>query len=95
MENDLYYEESTGDAGGDMILLVRVWDHFESSLNHVSGESLAGLPFVTTTTPIDSGDGYSTYELSFAGEDLTKNGDAELFITVQSEVSGYGGHIAR
>ena len=89
--NTLYYEESTGVSGGELILQVDVYDHYNADLNHVYGESLDGLPLASALTPVGGGAGYSTYELDFTGGDLTHAGDAELLITVQSEASGYGG----
>lgn len=91
VQNTLYYVDGTYFIGGKLKLKIDVYDHFNSDLNQVSAESLVGLPFTTATTPIGGGDGYSTYELLFYGNDLTQNGEAELLITVQSEASGYGG----
>lgn len=90
VDNTLFYEESTGDAGGDLQLLVDVYDWYDASLNHVSVESLSGLPHTTSTSPIDGGEGYSTYQLDLTGDALTENGDIDLLITIQSEKTGYG-----
>jgi hypothetical protein len=91
LDNSLYYEEPSGDAGGELRLLVDVWDHYESALNQVSAESLAGIPHTVATTPIGGGEGYSTYKFEFAGAELIKNGHAELLLSVQSEAVGYDG----
>ena len=90
IKNELFYEETTGSAGGDMQLLIDVWDHYGAGLNKVYAESLAGLPLIAAPSPVDGGEGYSTYELDFTGENLTRNGEAELLITVESEKTGYG-----
>jgi hypothetical protein len=91
LENTLYYNDSGGGAGGNLKLLVDVYDYFNATLNKVHAESLSGLPLSSAPTPIGGGDGYSTYQLDFSGASLTKNGDAELLITVESEATGYGG----
>jgi len=91
LENTLYYSGPNGSTGGNLKLLVDVYDHFNAALNKVSAESLSGLPLTSALTPIGGGEGYSTYQLDFTGGSLTKNGDAELLITVESEAVGYGG----
>lgn len=93
LENTLYYDDSAANGGGAMNLLIDVWDHFEIDFNQVHAESLAGIPLTSTLTPVESGEGYCRYELELSGDELTMNGDAELLITVQSEVSGYGGFL--
>jgi len=90
IENDLYYV-GFAEAGGNLRILLDVWDHFDAGLNKVYAESPAGLPVKAALNPIGGGEGYSTYELDFMGEYLTQNGDAELFIAVQSDAMGYGG----
>jgi hypothetical protein len=89
LESDLYYDESTGEAGGDLRLLIGVFDHFNANLNAVYAESLAGLP-LTQAGPIVGGDGYSAYEIGFTGDSMTHSGSGELLITVQSEKDGHG-----
>ena len=90
-ENTLIYEESTGNAGGDLGLLVDVYDWFDSDLNTVGVESLSGLPYTSSATPVGGGSGYSTYQLSLTGDNLTENGVINLLFTIQSEAVGYGG----
>jgi len=91
LDNTLFYDDSDGSAGGELKLLIDVYDHFNAALNKVSAESLSGLPCTSSPGPIGGGEGYSTYQLDFIGGSLTKNEDAELFITVESEAIGYGG----
>jgi len=90
LENTLYYSGPGVGVGGDLKLLIDVYDHFNAALNKISAESLSGLPILSKLTPIGGGEGYSTYQLDFTGGSLTKNGDAELLITVASEVYSYG-----
>ncbi len=92
--NTLNYQESTGSAGGELELLINVWDHFDAGSNKVCAESLAGLPLTSALTPVGGGEGFSTYELDFTGENLTNNGDAEILITVESDTTGYGSVLA-
>ena len=91
LENSLYFKELTGKAGGALKLQIWVYDHFSSSLNQVSVESFAGLPYTTVAIPVDSGPGYSIYELTLEGDALHQSGSAEMLITVASEATGYGG----
>ncbi len=89
--NTLYYEGPVGAAGGDLELLIDVYDWFDAELNQVCVESLSGLPYTTSATPVGGGEGYSTYSIDLTGNDLNENGDIDLLITVQCEKSGYGG----
>ncbi len=91
VENTLYYEESTGDAGGDLQLLIDVYDWFNASDNQVSVESLSGLPYTTSAVAVDGGIGFSTYQLDLSGDSIIESGSVDLLITVESEVTGYGG----
>lgn len=93
IENTLFYEDATGYGGGSLTLHVGVWDHFDSDLNTVHLESPAGIPLISSDIPIDSGAGYSVFEFVIQGQNLTRNGDADLFITVESESMGYGGNL--
>ena len=88
--NTLYYEVSTGSGGGELELLIDVWDHFDADANEVRAESSAGFPLTTALTPVGGGEGFSTYEIDFIGEDLIQSGDADILITVESDTTGYG-----
>ncbi len=91
LENSLYYVDGTYFVGGNLSLSINVWDHFNAGLNKVCAESLAGLPYVESLTPVGGGVSFSTYEIDLSGDNLNQNGDAEVLITVESENSGYGG----
>ncbi len=88
--NTLHYTGSSGSGNGELKLLIDVWDHFDAGSNIVRCESSAGLPFTSALTPVGGGEGFSTYELDFTGENLTQNGNAEILITVESDTTGYG-----
>ena len=91
VENTLYFLDHYKAKGGKLRLSIDVYDHFDASINKIYGESLAGLPLTSTLTPVGGGQGYSTYELDFTGEHLNKNGEIEIYLSIMSEVQGYGG----
>ena len=91
VENNLFCDDVPGLRGGELKIIVEIWDHFNAGENEVYAESLAGLPLTQALNPVGGGEGFSTYELDFTGVNLTRNGDAELNIAVQSGLSGYGG----
>ncbi len=93
MENTLFYDENLSIGGGTFSIEIDVYDHFNADMNTVRAESVAGLGAVTTSEPIDSGNGYSTYALELTGESLTQNGWIETLISVESEVSDYNGKL--
>lgn len=90
LENSMYFDTGLDCGGGQLKLLIDVWDHFNPDLNGIYAESLAGIPQTSTLTPVGGDVGFSTYRLDLYGEDLFQGGDAELLIEVRSEVSGYG-----
>jgi hypothetical protein len=74
--------------GGDLSLLIDVWDHFDAGMNTVKVESPGNFDVATSATPIGGGDGYSTYEIEII--DATPSPDSiDLLITVESEAVGY------
>ena len=90
VKNSLYFEESTGNAGGEWVLDVWVYDWFNADLNTAWGDSTAGLTFVSSKL-VESGEGYGAYELTFTGEALKQSGLAPFVLAIESEESGYGG----
>jgi hypothetical protein len=90
LENSLYFVEGTYLIGGNLRLSINVWDHFNAGLNKVGCESAVGLPYAESPSPVGGGEGFSTYEIDLAGDNLTRNGEAALLMTVESEASGYG-----
>jgi hypothetical protein len=91
MKNTLYFLDASHTGGGQFQLYIDVYDHYDSNLDIIYGESLDGLPSTVAITPSGGGNGYSTYVLSFNGNNLKHNGAINLLITAQSQFSGYGG----
>jgi hypothetical protein len=90
LENTLYNDGV--DSGGDLSLLIYVYDHFNAWMNAVRVDSPGNFPNASTMFPVGSGDGYSTYQIDIT--DATPAEDSiPLFIIIESEVFGYGGNI--
>jgi hypothetical protein len=76
------------DQGGDLSLLIDVWDHYNAGLNTVNVESPANFDGVSSSMPIGGGEGYSTYQVDIV--DATPAPDSiDLLITIASEATGY------
>lgn len=87
LENTLWNDGS--ENGGDLSLLVDVWDHFDADLNTVKIESSGNFDVTSSSTAVGGGEGYSTYQIDI--EEATPAPDSiELFITIESEDIGYG-----
>ncbi len=75
-------------SGGDLSLSIDVWDHFDADLNTVRVESPGNFAITSSVTPVDGGDGYSTYEIDIM--DATPAEESiDLLITVESEAVDY------
>jgi hypothetical protein len=78
------------ESGGDLSLSIDVWDHYNADMNTVKVESSGNFTSASSSTAVDGGDGYSTYEIDIT--DASPSPDSiELFITVESEATGYQG----
>ena len=89
-ENTLWND---GDAnGGNLTLAIDVYDWFDAELNMVRVESGDNFGMVESTTVIDGGIGYSTYEVEIIDATPT-TGTINLLISVISEVENFGGYI--
>ena len=88
LENTLYNDGSN--KGGDIKLLLDVYDWVNAGLNKVRVESPGNCPMVESATPIDGGAGYSTYEIEIL-DATPAQGFINLLISVESENIGYGG----
>jgi len=87
--NTLYYEN--GESGGDLSLAVDVYDHFNADKNKVRVEATGAVPMTESTSPIGSGEGYSTYQVDISDCTPSAAGDLGLLVTVESDETGYGG----
>jgi hypothetical protein len=88
-ENTLWAEGA--ESGGDLSLLIGMYDWFNADLNTVQVESTGNFDTVLTTSPIDGGPGYSTYQVDITEAYPVTSGEIDLFITVQSDSTGYDG----
>ncbi len=79
------------DNGGDLTLLVDVYDWFNADMNTVKIESSGNFPVTAVSTATSGGVGYSTYEIEITDATPQNSGDIELFITATCEVDAFGG----
>ena len=87
VENTLWAEG--GESGGDLKLLIGVYDLYDANLNTVKVESTGNFDSVTSSTPTGGGVGYSTYQINIHEAHPITAGQIDLFVTVQSEATGY------
>ena len=80
------------DSGGDLSLAIGAYDWYNAGMNSVRVESPGNFAMTETTTPTGGGVGYSTYQVDITEATPAQN-EIELLITVECEVSGYGGMI--
>ncbi len=77
-------------SGGELSLLVDVYDWNNPELNNVRVESPGNFPMTESSTPVGGGEGYSTYRIDIT--DATPGGSAiDLLISIESDETGYGG----
>jgi len=88
-ENTLW-NDGTG-YGGNLSLVIDVWDHFNAGLNSVKVESNGNFIPVVSSTPIGGGEGYCTYEIDITDGTPVAAGTIDLLISVACEEEGYGG----
>jgi len=87
-ENTLWNDGT--ENGGDLSLAMDIWDHYNAGLNTVKVESPGNFTPVINATPVGSGDGCSTYEIDITNA-TPAEGSIDLLISVECEVTGYGG----
>jgi hypothetical protein len=86
LDNTLWNDGSG--SGGDLSLLIDVWDHFDADLNTVKVESPGNFTFTESLTPVGGGIGYSTYQIDIT--DATPDElSIDLLVTVECEAEGY------
>ncbi len=74
-------------SGGNLSLLIDVWDHYNAGLNEVWLDSPGNFEYATAS-PVGGGDGYSTYQVDIV--DATPQTDpVEILVGIESEVIGY------
>ncbi len=89
-ENTLWNDGA--DSGGELGLLIDVWDHFDAELNTVSVESPGNFGVPSPASPIGGGAGYSTYYINI--DNATPDEDSiDILIEAACEATGYQGII--
>jgi outer membrane protein assembly factor BamB len=91
IENTLWNDGT--DSGGDLKLLLRVYDWYHAGDDTLRVESPGAFPAVDVTTPDFSDEHSATYTVSVTEATPPQSGSIELFITAASEKTGYGGLI--
>ena len=77
-------------SGGDLSLLIDVWDHYDAALNTVTVESPGNFTAVSSASPIGGGDGFSTYQIDITNA-TPDQGSIDLLVEVKCEQTGYQG----
>ncbi len=80
------------DSGGDLCLSIDVYDWFNAGSNTVKVESSGNFTTAVSSIPNGGGTGYSTYEIDII-DATSSEGSIEYFVSVECEVTGYGGNI--
>ena len=85
-ENTLWNDGA--ENGGDLSLLIDVWDHFDAGLNTVWIDSPGNFPYTVTSVPVGGNLGYSTYQIDIIGATPAVD-SIEMLIGVECEQVGY------
>jgi hypothetical protein len=88
LENTLYYVNNSI-KGGNLSLLIDVYDWSDPGLNNVKMECPSVFAAVSSATPIGGGEGYSTYQLDITDATPHSAGAADVLISVIDPVTGY------
>lgn len=75
--------------GGNLSLLIDVWDHFNAELNTVYVESPGNFSPAGPLSPLGGGTGYSTYQVDITSA-TPAQGSIGVLITAECEAVGYG-----
>ena len=89
-ENTLWNDDI--DSGGDLSLLIDVYDWFNADLNTVRVESPGNFTLVESATTTGGGVGYSTYEIDITGA-TPAAGEIDLLLSIVSDELDFGGFI--
>ena len=79
-------------SGGDLSLLIDVYDHFNADINAVKVQSPGNFDEANSATPTNGGEGYSTYQIDITNA-TPAEGSIPLYIIIESEEEGYGDKI--
>jgi hypothetical protein len=87
-ENSLWNDGA--DNGGNISLVIDLWDHFDAALNTVYIESPGNFAATGPIAPTGGAAGYSTYQVDIT--DATPSPDSiDILVIAESEETGYGG----
>ena len=75
-------------SGGDLSMLIDVWDHFDASINSVVVESPGNIALASSSTPVGGGDGYSTYQVDIIGA-TPAQGTIDILVEIHCGQTGY------
>ena len=85
--NNTLWNDGTS-SGGNLSLLIDVWDHYDAGLNTVVVESHGNINLASSSTPIGGGEGYSTYQVDIT--DATPGqGAIDILVEVECGQAGY------
>ena len=86
LKNTLYNDGT--ESGGELTLLMDIWDHYNKDLNTVWVDSPGNFDFIEVDAPVGGGDGYNTYQVEISGA-TPAVGHVDIIIGVESENVGY------
>ncbi len=78
------------DSGGDISLVIDVWDHFDAALNTVYIESPGNFTATGPIGPTGGAAGYSMYEVDIT-DATPAEGSIDIIVAAECEEDGYGG----
>jgi len=86
VENSLWYDG--GYSGGDLKLLIDVYDHYNANQNFVWLDSPGNFDFATALSVVGGGEGFSTYQVDILNAHPSPD-EIEILVGVESEAVGY------
>jgi len=86
LENTLWSAGS--ESGGNLSLMIDVWDHMNADQNGVWADSPGHFTPAYTNAAIGGGDHYSTYQIEIV-DATPPAGEMDILIEVESEVLGF------
>jgi hypothetical protein len=86
IENTLWNDG--GGSGGNLSLLIDVWDHQDGAMNTVWVDSPGNFSKASSSTPVGSGPGYSTFQVNIVSA-TPKPDWINMLIGIESDAVGY------
>ena len=85
-KNTLYNDGAA--SGGELGLLIDIWDHYNIDLSKVWIDSPGNFDFTELGAPVGGGEGFSTYSVEIIGATPAAN-HIDIIIGVECEETGY------